>query len=122
MSKSPQSASPTSVKPWCVWDRQSGKPVHRAIVWQDRRTARFCDELKQKGLEPLFTQKTGLLLDPYFSGTKLSWLLKNVDGLKARAEKGEICFGTVDTGFIYKLTGGKVSCDRRDQCFAHADL
>lgn len=91
-----------------VWDRESGKPVHRAIVWQDRRTARFCDELKQKGLEPLFTQKTGLLLDPYFSGTKLSWLLKNVDGLKARAEKGEICFGTVDSWLIYKLTGGKV--------------
>ncbi|MEC9462293.1 MAG: FGGY family carbohydrate kinase, partial [Pseudomonadota bacterium] len=91
-----------------VWDRQSGKPVHRAIVWQDRRTARFCDELKQKGLEPLFTQKTGLLLDPYFSGTKLSWLLKNVDGLKPRAENGEICFGTVDSWLIYKLTGGKV--------------
>lgn len=91
-----------------VWDRNTGKPVHRAIVWQDRRTARFCDELKHKGLEALFTQKTGLLLDPYFSGTKLSWLLKNVHGLKARAEKGEICFGTVDSWLIYKLTGGKV--------------
>ncbi|MDH4412788.1 MAG: glycerol kinase GlpK [Rhizobium sp.] len=91
-----------------VWDRESGKPAHRAIVWQDRRTARFCDELKHKGLEPLFTNKTGLLLDPYFSGTKLSWLLKNVDGLKAGAEKGEICFGTVDSWLIYKLTGGKV--------------
>jgi glycerol kinase len=91
-----------------VWDRQTGQPVHRAIVWQDRRTARFCDELKHKGLESLFTQKTGLLLDPYFSGTKLSWLLKNVDGLKARAENGEICFGTVDSWLIYKLTGGKV--------------
>ncbi|MFN3317207.1 MAG: glycerol kinase GlpK [Allorhizobium sp.] len=91
-----------------VWDRETGQPVHHAIVWQDRRTARFCDELKHKGLEPLFTEKTGLLLDPYFSGTKLSWLLKNVDGLKARAENGEICFGTVDSWLIYKLTGGKV--------------
>ncbi|MCC8931938.1 glycerol kinase GlpK [Rhizobium sp. 'Codium 1'] len=91
-----------------VWDRESGKPAHRAIVWQDRRTARFCDELKHKGLEPLFTEKTGLLLDPYFSGTKLSWLLKNVDGLKTRAQNGEICFGTVDSWLIYKLTGGKV--------------
>lgn len=91
-----------------VWDRESGKPAHRAIVWQDRRTARFCDELKHKGLEPLFTEKTGLLLDPYFSGTKLSWLLQNVDGLKARAQNGEICFGTVDSWLIYKLTGGKI--------------
>ncbi|UJW75538.1 glycerol kinase GlpK [Rhizobium sp. SL42] len=91
-----------------VWDRETGMPVHRAIVWQDRRTARFCDELKARGLEPLFTQKTGLLLDPYFSGTKLSWLLKNVDGLKARAEEGQLCFGTVDSWLIYKLTGGKV--------------
>ncbi len=70
-----------------VWDRETGQPVHHAIVWQDRRTARFCDELKQKGLEPLFTTKTGLLLDPYFSGTKLSWLLKNIDGLRARAKR-----------------------------------
>jgi glycerol kinase len=91
-----------------VWDRETGKPMHHAIVWQDRRTARFCDELKARGLEPLFTEKTGLLLDPYFSGTKLSWLLKNVDGLKARAERGELCFGTVDSWLIYKLTGGKV--------------
>lgn len=91
-----------------VWDRETGKPVHRAIVWQDRRTARFCDELKARGLEPLFTEKTGLLLDPYFSGTKLSWLLKNVDGMKERAAKGELCFGTVDSWLIYKLTGGRV--------------
>lgn len=91
-----------------VWDRETGKPVHHAIVWQDRRTARFCDELKARGLEPLFIKKTGLLLDPYFSGTKLSWLLKNVEGLKARADKGELCFGTIDSWLIYKLTGGKV--------------
>ncbi|MCL6706423.1 glycerol kinase GlpK [Pseudomonas sp. R2.Fl] len=91
-----------------VWDRGTGEPLHRAIVWQDRRTARFCDELKGKGLEPTFTEKTGLLLDPYFSGTKLSWLLRNVDGLKARAEAGEVCFGTIDSWLIYRLTAGKV--------------
>ncbi|MET0358014.1 MAG: glycerol kinase GlpK [Pararhizobium sp.] len=91
-----------------VWDRETGKPVHRAIVWQDRRTARFCDELKARGLEPLFTEKTGLLIDPYFSGTKLAWLLDSVDGLRARAEAGEVCFGTIDSWLIYKLTGGRV--------------
>ena len=91
-----------------VWDRETGEPVHRAIVWQDRRTARFCDELKARGLEPLFTEKTGLLIDPYFSGTKLAWLLDTVDGLRARAEKGEVCFGTIDSWLIYKLTGGRV--------------
>ncbi|KQS75666.1 glycerol kinase [Rhizobium sp. Leaf384] len=91
-----------------VWDRKTGEPVHRAIVWQDRRTARFCDELKARGLEPTFTQKTGLLIDPYFSGTKLAWLLDAVDGLRARAENGEVCFGTIDSWLIYKLTGGRV--------------
>ncbi|MBR0557999.1 glycerol kinase GlpK [Ciceribacter sp. L1K23] len=90
-----------------VWDRATGEPLHRAIVWQDRRTARFCDELKDKGLEKLFTKKTGLLLDPYFSGTKLSWILKNTAGLKDRAAAGEVCFGTVDSWLIYKLTAGK---------------
>ncbi|MBO3762155.1 glycerol kinase GlpK [Ciceribacter sp. L1K22] len=90
-----------------VWDRKTGEPLHRAIVWQDRRTARYCDELKDKGLEPLFTKKTGLLLDPYFSGTKLSWILKNTTGLKDRAAAGEVCFGTVDSWLIYKLTAGK---------------
>jgi glycerol kinase len=91
-----------------VWDRTTGQPVHNAIVWQDRRTARFCDELKARGLEPLFTRKTGLLIDPYFSGTKLAWLLDTVEGLRERAEKGDICFGTVDSWLIYKLTGGRV--------------
>lgn len=90
-----------------VWDRVTGKPIHNAIVWQDRRTARFCDELKQKGLEPTFTEKTGLLLDPYFSGTKLSWLLGEVDGARERAKKGELCFGTVDTFLLWRLTSGK---------------
>ncbi|APG85336.1 glycerol kinase [Sinorhizobium americanum CCGM7] len=90
-----------------VWDRESGKPIHNAIVWQDRRTASFCDKLKKQGLEKTFTKKTGLLLDPYFSGTKLNWLLTNVKGAQARAAKGELCFGTVDTFLIWRLTGGK---------------
>jgi glycerol kinase len=90
-----------------VWDRVTGAPIHNAIVWQDRRTARLCDALKLKGLEAKFTRKTGLLLDPYFSGTKLSWLLSKVKGVRARAEKGELCFGTVDTFLLWRLTGGK---------------
>lgn len=90
-----------------VWDRDSGKPIHNAIVWQDRRTASFCEKLKQDGLEVLFTEKTGLLLDPYFSGTKLSWLLDHVEGARAKAEKGGLCFGTIDTYLIWRLTGGK---------------
>ncbi len=90
-----------------VWDRKTGKPLHPAIVWQDRRTSGLCEELKGRALETAFTEKTGLLLDPYFSGTKLSWLLSNVEGLRARAEVGEVCFGTVDSWLIYKLTGGR---------------
>jgi glycerol kinase len=89
-----------------MWDRATGEPVHRAIVWQDRRTADFCDGLKAKGHEAAFTEKTGLLLDPYFSGTKIAWLLDNVEGLRARAEAGEIAFGTIDTFLIWRLTGG----------------
>ncbi|CDM58674.1 MULTISPECIES: glycerol kinase GlpK [Rhizobium] len=91
-----------------VWERESGKPIHNAIVWQDRRTASYCDKLKRQDLEKTFTKKTGLLLDPYFSGTKLSWLLANVKGARARAAKGELCFGTVDAFLIWRLTGGKV--------------
>ena len=90
-----------------VWDRETGKPLHNAIVWQDRRTARTCEALKDKGLEPLFTEKTGLILDPYFSGTKLAWILDHVDGARDRAKKGEICFGTIDTFLLWRLTGGK---------------
>ncbi|OLP61097.1 glycerol kinase [Xaviernesmea oryzae] len=90
-----------------VWDKATGKPLHRAIVWQDRRGAPICEALKEKGLEPLFAARTGLLLDPYFAGTKLSWLLDHVDGLRARAERGEVCFGTVDSFLIYRLTGGR---------------
>ncbi len=90
-----------------VWDRETGKPIHNAIVWQDRRTAAFCDKLKKKGLEKTFAKKTGLLLDPYFSGTKLNWLLSNVKGAQARAVQGELCFGTIDTFLIWRLTGGE---------------
>jgi glycerol kinase len=89
-----------------VWERDTGKPIHNAIVWQDRRTASYCDNLKKQGLEPKFTRKTGLLLDPYFSGTKLSWLLGNVKGARARAARGDLCFGTIDTFLIWRLTGG----------------
>ncbi|MBW8635711.1 glycerol kinase GlpK [Hoeflea sp. WL0058] len=89
-----------------VWDRESGEPIHNAIVWQDRRTAAYCDALKQRGLEPLFTEKTGLLLDPYFSGTKVNWLLDHVDGARERAAHGNLCFGTIDAFLIWRLTGG----------------
>ena len=91
-----------------VWDRQTGKPIHNAIVWQDRRTSAFCAKLKRKGLEALFTKKTGLLLDPYFSGTKLSWILDKVPGARKKAEKGELLFGTIDSFLIWRLTGGKL--------------
>ncbi|TCR92045.1 glycerol kinase GlpK [Rhizobium sp. BK376] len=90
-----------------VWDRATGKSIGNAIVWQDRRTASYCEKLKRQDLEKLFTRRTGLLLDPYFSGTKLSWLLANVKGSRARAAKGELCFGTIDTFLIWRLTGGK---------------
>lgn len=90
-----------------LWDKNTGEAVHRAVVWQDRRAAPVCEELKRRGLEPLFAKKTGLLLDPYFSGTKLAWLLDSVSGLREKAVNGEICFGTVDSFLIYRLTGGR---------------
>ncbi|NKX45452.1 glycerol kinase GlpK [Roseicyclus persicicus] len=89
-----------------LWDRETGKPVHRAIVWQDRRTAEMCARLKAAGHEAMVQEKTGLLLDPYFSGTKLAWLLENVDGARAMAEAGRLAFGTVDSWLIWKMTGG----------------
>jgi glycerol kinase len=91
-----------------LWERASGRPVHRAIVWQDRRTAELCTRLKADGLENLVTTKTGLLLDPYFSGTKLAWLLDNVPNARERAARGELAFGTVDTYLLWRLTGGRV--------------
>lgn len=90
-----------------VWERETGQAIHNAIVWQDRRTAGDCERMKGEGLETLFTEKTGLLLDPYFSGTKLSWLLKNVEGARPRAANGDLCFGTIDTYLIWRLTGGR---------------
>ncbi|MCZ8335546.1 MAG: glycerol kinase GlpK [Rhodobacteraceae bacterium] len=91
-----------------IWDRATGEPIHRAIVWQDRRTADICGALKAAGHEPMITARTGLLLDPYFSGTKIKWLLDHVPGARARAARGELAFGTVDAFLIWKLTGGKV--------------
>ncbi|MEI9931400.1 MAG: glycerol kinase GlpK [Rhizomicrobium sp.] len=91
-----------------AWERATGKPVYNAIVWQDRRTAERCRELKEKGLEARISAKTGLLLDPYFSATKVQWILDHVPGARAQAEKGDLCFGTIDSWLIYKLTGGKV--------------
>ena len=91
-----------------LWDRRTGRPLAPAIVWQDRRTDELCTQLKRRGLEPLFRRRTGLVLDPYFSGTKLAWLLDRLPGARARAARGELAFGTVDTWLLWKLTGGQV--------------
>src|SRR3982075_1831567 len=91
-----------------VWDRATGRAVHRAIVWQDRRTADVCARLKAEGHEPAITGKTGLIIDPYFSGTKVAWILDSTPGARARAERGELMFGTVDCYLLWRLTGGKV--------------
>jgi glycerol kinase len=91
-----------------VWDRSTGIPIYRAIVWQDRRTADVCSRLKEEGAEDLVRQRTGLLLDPYFSGTKIAWLLDNVAGARVRAERGELAFGTIDSFLLWRLTGGRV--------------
>jgi glycerol kinase len=91
-----------------VWDRSTGKAIHRAIVWQDRRTANICAKLKDEGHEPTITAKTGLIVDPYFSGTKVAWILDNVPGARERAERSELLFGTVDCYLLWRLTGGKV--------------
>jgi glycerol kinase len=91
-----------------VWDRATGEPIHRAIVWQDRRTAAECDRLRSEGREPMVHEKTGLLFDPYFSATKIAWILDHVPNARASAEAGKLACGTVDTWLIYRLTGGKV--------------
>ncbi|MBV8035600.1 glycerol kinase GlpK [Roseateles sp.] len=91
-----------------LWDRRTGRPLHRALVWQDRRTAAFCEGLKRQGLEPRVRELTGLLLDPYFSATKLRWLLDNVPGARERAARGELAFGTVDSWLLWRLTEGRV--------------
>ena len=91
-----------------VWDRNTGMPIYNAIVWQCRRTADYCSELKERGLSELIRSKTGLLLDPYFSASKVAWILDNVDGAREKAQKGELCFGTIDSWLIWNLTGGKI--------------
>jgi glycerol kinase len=111
----------------CVWDPATGQPLHRAIVWQDRRTAERCEELRAAGHEALVRERTGLVLDPYFSATKIQWLLENVEGLRERAESGRALFGTVDAWLIYKLTGDHLTdvsnasrtmlCDIRAGCW-----
>src|SRR5690606_30816316 len=89
-----------------VWDRKTGKPVYNAIVWQDRRTAEYCDVLKAQGLTKKIQQKTGLLIDAYFSATKIRWILNNVDGAMDKARAGNLAFGTVDSWLVWNLTGG----------------
>jgi glycerol kinase len=93
----------------CVWDPATGEPLHRALVWQDRRTAERCDELREAGYEPLVRERTGLILDPYFSATKIEWLLRNVDGLSERARDGRAAFGTIDSWLIFQLSGEHVT-------------
>ena len=94
-----------------IWDRQTGEPIYNAIVWQDRRTAALCNQLKDQGLESSVTEKTGLLLDPYFSATKVAWILDNVSGARDRAERGELAFGTVDSWLLWNLTDGEHATD-----------
>jgi glycerol kinase len=91
-----------------IWDKETGKPIYNAIVWQDRRTADFCDELKKRNLSEYVKENTGLVIDAYFSGTKINWILNNVEGARQKAHEGKLCFGTVDTWLIWKLTKGKV--------------
>ncbi|MDU6249082.1 MAG: FGGY family carbohydrate kinase, partial [Paeniclostridium sordellii] len=91
-----------------IWDKNTGKPIYNAIVWQCRRTSQICDELEAKGYKEKIKEKTGLILDAYFSGTKIKWILDNVEGAREKAENGELLFGTVDTWLIWNLTRGKV--------------
>ncbi|MDU2066392.1 MAG: glycerol kinase GlpK, partial [Sporomusaceae bacterium] len=90
-----------------VWDKNTGKPVYNAIVWQSRQTAEICDDIKKRGLEPMIREKTGLVVDAYFSGTKVKWILDHVEGAREKAEKGDLLFGTIDTWLVWKLTAGK---------------
>src|SRR6204780_2408337 len=100
-----------------LWERASGAALHNAIVWQDRRTAERCRELKEQGHEASVSARTGLVIDPYFSGTKAEWLLDHLPGARARAQRGELAFGTIDSWLIYKLTGGQVhATDVKNAC------
>ena len=105
-----------------VWDRKSGEPVGHAIVWQDRRTAPLCDQMRADGLAPVIQQKTGLVIDAYFSGTKVRWILDNVPGAREKAERGELAFGTMDSWLIWKLTKGQGARHGRDECLTHHAL
>src|SRR5690606_34447776 len=91
-----------------IWDRKTGEPIYNAIVWQCRRTAAMCDALKAEGFDQVIREKTGLVTDAYFSGTKVAWLLDNVPGARRRAEAGELAFGTIDSFLIWRLTGGRL--------------
>ena len=91
-----------------IWDRETSIPVYRAIVWQDRRTADYCKELKERGVDLMIREKTGLIVDSYFSATKIKWILDHVEGVRERAEKGKLCFGTVDSWLVWKFTQGRV--------------
>ncbi|MCP3661345.1 MAG: glycerol kinase GlpK [Gammaproteobacteria bacterium] len=100
-----------------IWERDSGRPIYNAIVWQDRRTASRCEELRNSGHEEIIKAKTGLLIDPYFSGTKVAWILDHIEGARARAERGELAFGTIDSFLLWRLTGGKVhASDATNAC------
>src|SRR5699024_9899905 len=90
-----------------VWDKNTGKPIYRAVVWQSRQTESICEDLRQAGYEDTFRNKTGLLIDPYFAGTKVKWIFDNVEGAKEKADNGDLLFGTIDTWLVYKLTGGR---------------
>ncbi len=90
-----------------VWDRKTGEPLHRAVVWQSRQTADICEEIRDDGLEPLITERTGLVVDPYFSGSKIRWILERYPEARPRAEAGELIFGTIDSWLLFKLTGGR---------------
>ena len=108
-----------------LWDRVTGTPLHNAIVWQDRRTADLCRTLREEGLEDHVRSRTGLVIDPYFSATKLAWLLDTIDGARARAARGELCFGTIDSWLVWNLTGGRshttdVSNAARTMAFRHS--
>ena len=91
-----------------LWDKNTGRPVYNAIVWQSRQSSDICDELKKSGMESYIKENTGLVIDAYFSGTKIKWILDNVEGVREKAEKGQVLFGTVDTWLIWNLTGGKI--------------
>ena len=102
-----------------LWDRETGKPVHNAIVWQDRRTAGYCRAKVEEGCEPTVQDRTGLVIDAYFSASKLAWILDNVDGARARAAQGALAFGTIDSFLLWRLTGGQAACHRCDERVAH---